>query len=263
MPQYIQVEQRGNIRLVTLNRPDALNAICYDLAKEFHAVLDDVKYDMETRVLVITGTGRAFCAGADLKERQSYTPAERGRKTAEMCEIVTSLFQKIELLEVPTIAAVNGFCLGGGLELAISCDLRIAGEQCVLGFPEIDYGSYPGAGAPTMLPRLIPPARAKELLFTGRRISAQTAKDEFGLVEKVVPQDEVLESALALAEEIAQHAPIALRELKKAVVYGQSASPELSRAISLWLRRSIDVSEDYQEGLRARSEKRKPVFKGK
>ncbi len=263
MPQFIQVEQRGNIKIVTLNRPDALNAISYKLAEEFHAVLDDVKYDMETRVLVITGTGRSFCAGADLKERQSYSPEERGRKTAEMCEIVTSLFQKIEMLEVPTIAAINGFCLGGGLELAISCDMRVVGDQCKLGFPEIDYGSYPGAGAPTMLPRIIPAAKAKELLFTGRRISAQEAKDEFGLVEKVVPQDQVLEAALALAEEIAQHAPIALRELKKAIAYGMTTTPELSRTISLWLRKSIDVSEDYQEGLRARNEKRKPVFKGR
>ena len=114
-----------------------------------------------------------------------------------------------------------------------------------------------------MLPRIIPAAKAKELLFTGRRISAQEAKDEFGLVEKVVPQDQVLEAALALAEEIAQHAPIALRELKKAIAYGMTTTPELSRTISLWLRKSIDVSEDYQEGLRARNEKRKPVFKGR
>ena len=152
--------------------------------------------------------------------------------------------------------------LGGGMELAICCDMRVAGENSLFGFPEIDYGSYPGAGGPTMLPRRIPLGKAKLLLYTGRRISAQQAYD-WDLVEQLVPQEEVLSAAIALAEEIAQHAPIALRELKKAIVYGMETTPELSRKISIWLRRSIDVSEDYQEGLRARVEKRKPVFRGR
>ena len=260
--ELIKVEQRGHVKIITLNRPDVRNAISSHLAKAFHAVLDDIKFDMETRVLIITGNGPVFCAGADLKERRSYTEEERGRKIQEMNELVTTLFEKIESLEIPTIAAVNGAALGGGCELAISCDMRVAGEDCLFGFPEIDLGSYPGAGAPTMLPRLIDPAKAKLLLFTGRRIPAAVAK-EYGMVEEVVPQDKVLEAALKLAEEIAWHAPIALRELKKAITYGLTTTPDLSRKISIWLRRSIDVSEDYQEGLRARAEKRMPVFKGK
>ena len=262
MGELIRVTRQNHVTILTLNRPEVMNAISSQLAREFHAVLDDVRFDMETRAVVITGTGRAFCAGADLKERRSYTPEGRGRKIQEMNELVTSLFEKIETLEVPTIAAINGFALGGGCELAISCDLRVAGEDCLLGFPEIDLGSYPGAGAPTMLPRLIDPAKAKLLLFTGRRIPAATAR-AYGLVEEVVPQEQVLETAIQLAEEIAQHAPLALRELKKAITYGLTTTPELSRKISIWLRRAIDISEDYQEGLRARAEKRKPVFKGK
>ncbi len=258
----MKVEQKGNIKIVTLNRPEALNAISSHLAKEFHRVLDEIKFDMETRVLIITGTGRSFCSGADLKERETYTPEERGRKIQEMNELVTSLFEKIETLEIPTIAAVNGYALGGGMELAISCDMRVAADTAVFGFPEIDYGSYPGAGGPTMLPRRIPLGKAKLLLFTGRRISAEEAV-KYDLVEELAPQDKVMEKALELAEEIAQHAPLALRELKKAIVYGMNTTPELSRKISIWLRRQIDVSEDYQEGLRARREKRKPVFKGK
>lgn len=262
MEELIKVEQQGHIKIITLNRPEALNALTSHLCKEFHKVLDEIKYDMETRVLIITGSGRSFCAGADLKERGSYTEEERGRKIQEMNELVTSLFEKIETLEVPTIAAVNGFALGGGMELAICCDMRVASEKSLFGFPEIDYGSYPGAGGPTMLPRRIPMGKAKLLLFTGRRISAAEAV-EYDLVEKVVPHEEVMAEAIKLAEEIAQHAPIALRELKKAITYGLNTTPDLSRKISIWLRRSIDVSEDYQEGLRARVEKRKPVFKGR
>lgn len=262
MEELIKVEQRGNVKIITLNRPEALNAISSQLAKEFHSILDEIKFDMETRTVVITGTGRSFCAGADLKERESYTPEERGRKIQEMNELVTTLFEKIEMLEVPTIAAVSGFALGGGMELALCCDIRVAGDKSLFGFPEIDYGSFPGAGGPTMLPRRIPLGKANLLLYTGRRISAQEA-ERFDLVESVVPQEQVLEEAVKLAEEIAQHAPIALRELKKAINYGLTTTPDLSRKIAIWLRRSIDVSEDYQEGLRARVEKRKPVFKGK
>lgn len=262
MAELLKVEQKENIKVITLNRPEALNSISSQLAKDFHKVLDEVQYDMETRVVVITGEGRSFCAGADLKERQSYKPEEMGRKVQEMNELVTTLFEKIENLDVPVIAAVNGFALGGGMELALCCDMRIAGEKSIFGFPEIDYGSFPGAGGPTMLPRRIPMGKAKLLLFTGRRISAEQA-EKWDLVEEVVPQEEVLSAAMKLAEEIAQHAPIALRELKKSINYGLNTTPELSRKIAIWLRRAIDVSEDYQEGLRARVEKRKPVFKGK
>lgn len=262
MEELMKVEQRGNVKIVTLNRPDALNSISSHLAKEFHKVLDEIKYDMETRCLIITGEGRSFCAGADLKERESYTPEERGRKIQEMNELVTSLFEKIETLEIPTIAAVNGFALGGGMELAICCDIRVSSDKALYGFPEIDYGSYPGAGGPTMMPRRIPLGKAKLLLFTGRRISAEEA-ERMDVVEQVVEHEHLMEEAMKLAEEIAQHAPIALRELKKAIIYGMETTPELSRKISIWLRRGIDVSEDYQEGLRARREKRKPVFKGR
>lgn len=262
MEELMKVEQKGNVKIVTLNRPEALNSISSTLAKEFHKVLDEIKYDMETRCLIITGEGRSFCAGADLKERESYTPEERGRKIQEMNELVTSLFEKIETLEIPTIAAVNGFALGGGMELAICCDIRVSSDKALYGFPEIDYGSYPGAGGPTMMPRRIPLGKAKLLLFTGRRISAEEA-EKMDVVEQVVPHDQLMEEAMKLAEEIAQHAPIALRELKKAITYGLETTPELSRKISIWLRRGIDVSEDYQEGLRARREKRKPVFKGR
>ncbi len=262
MGEFITTKQEGNIRIITLNRPGSLNALSSDMAKEFHRVMDEVNYDMETRCVVITGTGRSFCAGADLKERESYTPEERGRKIREMNELVTSLFEKIETLEVPTIAAVNGFALGGGMELAICCDIRVAAQSAVFGFPEIDYGSYPGAGGPTMLPRRIPLGKAKLLLYTGRRISAQAA-EEFGVVEQVTEDDQLMETAMELAQDIARHAPIALRELKKAIIYGMETTPELSRKISIWLRRSIDISEDYQEGLAARREKRAPQFKGK
>jgi len=262
MEELIKVEQKGNVKIITLNRPDSLNSISSQLAKDFHRVLDDIKFDMDTRALIITGEGRSFCSGADLKERETYTPENRGRKIQEMNELVTTLFEKIETLEIPTIAAVNGFALGGGMELAISCDIRVSSDKGLFGFPEIDYGSYPGAGGPTMLPRRIPLGKAKLMLFTGRRISAEEA-EKMDIVEMVVPHEDLMKEAMALAEEIAQHAPIALRELKKAITYGMETTPELSRKLSIWLRRSIDVSDDYQEGLRARREKRKPVFTGK
>ncbi len=258
----IKVEQNGHVKIVTLNRSDSLNAISFDLSQRFHQLLDGLRYDKDTRVLVITGSGRAFCAGADLKERSSYSEDEKARKILEMIESVSSLFERIEMLEIPTIAAINGYCLGGGLELALACDMRIAGDNCLFGFPEINYGSYPGAGAPTRFPRIIGVGKAKELLFTGRRINA-TEAERIGLLEKVVPAESILEEAMQLAEEIAQHAPLALRGLKNAINYGLRTTPELSQKISIWFRESIDVSEDYQEGLRARVEKRKPVFKGK
>ena len=161
MEELIKVEQKGNVKIITLNRPDSLNSISSQLAKDFHRVLDDIKFDMDTRALIITGEGRSFCSGADLKERETYTPENRGRKIQEMNELVTTLFEKIETLEIPTIAAVNGFALGGGMELAISCDIRVSSDKGLFGFPEIDYGSYPGAGGPTMLPRRIPLGKAK------------------------------------------------------------------------------------------------------
>lgn len=253
----VEVEQRGYVKIVTLNRPDTLNAISIELSQRLHKIIDDLMLDKETRVVIITGRGRAFSAGADLKQRRSSNAEEKWRQTLTIAD----LFDRLEMVEVPVIAAVNGFALGGGFEMALACDMRIASNHSLFGLPEINLASFPGAGAPTRLPRMIGMGKAKELLFTGRRIPA-TEAERIGLVEKVVPAEKVLEEAIALAEEIAQNGPLAVRALKKAINYGLRTYPELSFKISHLLRKPLDTTKDYEEGLRAFVEKRKPAYIG-
>jgi enoyl-CoA hydratase len=209
----VLLEQREGVATVTLNRPRARNALSRALAAELRATLDGLAADDGLRAVVVTGEGeRAFSAGADLTERQTMTPAERTAHTAEIFAAVEALAQ----IPVPTIAAIRGYALAGGAELVLACDLRVAADDAVFGFPEVKIGIFPGAGGVVRLPRLIGPSAARELLFTGRQVGAADAY-RLGLIDYMVPEDEVLPTAHALAADIAANAPLAVRAVKRAL----------------------------------------------
>ncbi len=214
MGQYstIEVEVReGGVGLLTLNRPDVRNAINLAMVEELHSALTSLAGRDDVLALVITGAGtRAFASGADIAEL-----LERTGKDA-LQAINSSLFRRVEEFPRPTIAAVRGFALGGGCELALACDVRVAGESARFGQPEVSLGILPGAGATYRLPRLVGIGRARELIFTGRIIDAREA-ERIGLANKVVPDDRVLDEALEMARTIASHAPLAVRLAKVAL----------------------------------------------
>jgi len=243
---------------VTLNRPHALNAITGAMAEAFCSLLEDVACRRDIAVLMLTGAGeRAFSAGADLKERKAMTREElanRNRKIHRACDM-------LELLPQPTICMISGFCLGGGFELALAADIRVAAETAQFAFPEMALGAFPGAGGPIRLPRVVGPAWAKEILFTGRRVGAQEAR-ALGLVHYVVPQSEVAERARAIAGQILRSSPLGVRAVKQLVNRSLVMSTEDATAYARALREPLEASQDYQEGLRAHFEKRDPRFTG-
>ena len=254
----VLTERRGHVAVLTLNRPDAMNACNRDLLAALREALDALRFDPEVRVLVVTGAGeKAFCAGADLKERAGMTPIEVKR----FIVTIRDTFSLIEAMGKPVIAAVNGVALGGGTELALACDIRIAADTALLGLTETGLGIIPGAGGTQRLPRLVGKGKAKELIFTAKRISAAEAL-EIGMVEQVVPAAELMETALQMAERISENGPIAVEQAKYAI----NAGMETDLATGLLLEsRCYDViipTQDRLEGLAAFREKRKPRYRG-
>jgi len=208
-------EVKDNVAILTINRPDALNALNADVLQELDALLTKAVKDDEVYVLVITGGGRAFIAGADVAHMAPMNPVEAqafGRYGA-------GVVSRIENISKPVIAAVNGFALGGGCELAMACDIRIAGDKAKFGQPEVTLGIIPGFGGTQRLPRIVGLAKAKELTLTGKTIGAEEAL-QIGLVNQVVPNDELMEKALEMAKTIAQNAQIAVRQSKIAINAG-------------------------------------------
>lgn len=207
--RYILLQKRDGIAILTLNRPDRLNAFNRELIGELAAAVEEVAGDSQVKVLVITGAGKAFAAGADIDEMRSYTPLEaRG-----WAEYVGSAFGRVADLPIPVIAAINGPAVGGGCELCLACDFRIASVAARLGQPEINLGIIPGAGGTQRLVRIVGLARAKELVLTGRLLTAREALD-IGLVDKVVPPEQLMECALELARELAKKSPPAIKVAK-------------------------------------------------
>ena len=248
----------GHIATVTLNRPDARNALSQQLVRELGNTLTALASRTDLRAVILTGADdRAFCAGADLRERESLTAAARTEHT----RVIADVADQLAALPMPTIAAIHGYALAGGAELAIACDIRIAADNATLGFPEVRIGIFPGAGGVYRLPRLVSAGFARELLFTGRQVSAGEAMER-GLVDYLVPPGEVLATANALARSIAGAAPLAARAVKAALARSAGLGDAAARPIVDEFRAPLDATADYAEGLRAFGERRSPRFTG-
>lgn len=246
------------IATVLLNRPRVRNALDRRMIAELSATLIRLRERSEIRALVLVGAGeRAFCAGADLRERLAMSPAERSAHTSAIADAADLLATAPD----PTIAAVRGFALAGGAELALACDLRVASTDAVFGFPEVRLGIFPGAGGIVRLPVLIGLGAARDLLFTGRRIGAEEAA-RVGLVDRLVPPERTRGEALDLAGEIAANAPLAVRATKSALATAAGHHGEDARRIVARWRRPLDASADYAEGLSAFADGREPTFRG-
>jgi len=259
MYKTLVYEKKDNIGLLIINRPEKMNAISQELTAELSLFLDEIENDDELRVIVITGAGdKAFVAGADINELVDRDARLGRRVSRERQEI----FSRIENLHVPVIAAVNGYALGGGLELALACSIRICSEKAQFGAPEVKLGIIPGDGGTQRLPRLVGQGRAMEMIITGDFIDAQEAY-RIGLVNKVFPPEKLKEEAMELAKKIASRPPLAVRYAKEAVNRSQEGDSVSGFALESYLHALSCTTEDKKEGVSAFLEKRKGKFKGK
>jgi enoyl-CoA hydratase/carnithine racemase len=254
----VTLDGADGIFTLTLRRPEALNALSTELCREVLAALLQVDHDPAARVLILTGEGRAFCAGADLKEREGAAPEAIWRHNRSIFQIPLEL----ERLAVPVIAAINGFALGGGCEVALGCDLRWAANTAEFGCPEVTRGIIPAAGGTQRLWRLIGPSRAMQLILTGQRINAEEAH-RTGLVDAVVAAGELMHAVGGLARTIAANAPLAVRSAKRAIRYGLRNPLEAGLELEGHLQRMLYASADCQEGIVAFRERRPPKWAGR
>ena len=255
----VSVTTDGRSALVRLERPEALNALSGALADELAERVREVSEDDSVWVLILTGAGdKAFCVGADLKERAGFSLEDFYANRRQ----IRALFEALRKVPQPTIAAIFGYALGGGFELALSCDLIVAAEGTEMGLPEARVGLLPAGGGTQLLTRRVGPARAKELIFTGARIDAQRAL-ELGIVSQVVPRPELEGAARALAAEICRSSPIALREAKRAIdsALGVDIDAGIELEHSSWER--VIVTEDRAEGIAAFLERRDPRWRNR
>ncbi|MFB5088685.1 enoyl-CoA hydratase-related protein [Psychrobacillus sp. PGGUH221] len=257
--ESIHYEEHGNIAYVTLNRPDALNAFNYDMLQELGEITETIRINPDVRVVIFTGAGeKSFSVGADLKERKTLTDQQVKRNILKIGEV----FSAIENLPQPTIAMLNGYAFGGGTELALACDFRIAANDIQLGLTETSLAIIPGAGGTQRLPRLIGEAKALELILTAKRLRAEEAL-AYGLVTKVTSRETLIAEAESFATLMLVNGPIALQQAKFAIKHGMNVDLHTGLSIE---RKAYEITiptEDRIEALNAFSEKRKPIFKGK
>ena len=257
--ENLLLERDGAVAILTVNRPHVLNALNGQTLTELSAALAEFKADASVRAIIVTGSGeKAFVAGADINELARLSPVE-GQEHARRGQLT---FDAVEQLGKPVIAAINGFALGGGCELAMACTVRLAADTARLGQPEINLGIIPGYGGSQRLPRLVGRGVALEMLLTGDMIPAQRAY-EIGLVNRVVPAAELQTEARKLAQVLASKAPIATRYILDLVNHGLDAPLSQGQSLETALFGTIASSEDMREGTKAFLEKRKPVWQGK
>jgi enoyl-CoA hydratase/carnithine racemase len=254
---HVLYEEKGSVALITFNRAEKLNAMNTSVVRRLTDLFERVDRSEKIRAAILTGKGRAFVAGADIEEYSGQSFAAfseyqaRGRR----------MYEAIEFNRKPFIAAVNGFALGGGFEMALACDLLVASSEAALGLPEIHLGLLPGGGGTQKLARLVGRNLAKEFLMTGRRMTAEEGL-RLGIVNKVVEHESLLEESLDLAERLARRAPHAVREAKRLVNQGIESHMEAALSLEQATLSNLYQTEDAQEGIRAFVEKRKPSFKG-
>lgn len=257
--QYLTYEKSEGIAIITLNRPEALNAWSKELTQEFLNAMEDARKDENVKVVVITGAGeKAFSAGADIKAMKGMTAL----KARELSNMGYKICNAIESIEKPVIAAINGYALGGGMEVSMACDFRIASDKARMGQTEINIGLIPGWGGTQRLTRLVGRACAKELVYTGKIIDADTAF-QLGLLNKVVPAEELQKTVKEFAHELAGKAPVAMKVAKALIDKGADIDLESALALEREGFGVVASSEDLQEGVLAFTEKRKPMWKGK
>ena len=256
---FVSLQSEGRVRIVTLERPDARNAISTAVAEQLADACHTVAADDEAWVMVLGAAGdRAFCVGADLKERADFSLDDYHANRGPM----RAMFEAIRSIPQPTIASIFGFALGGGFELALSCDLIVAAERTQVGLPEARVGLLPAGGGTQLLTRKIGPNKAKELIFTGERLDAATALD-LGLIREVVPFDSLRDSTLRLAERITEASPVAVREAKASIdaALGVPLEEGIERENESWAR--VVASDDRAEGIAAFNSKRRPEWKNR
>ena len=252
----IVVEIESNVAILKINRPKMLNALNTETLKELEEAFNSLEENKSVRVIVLTGEGKAFVAGADISEMKDMSP-EEARNFAAFGQ---KIFRKIETSEKPTIAAMNGFALGGGCELAMCCDIRLVSNKAKIGLPEVSLGITPGFAGTQRLPRIVGSAKAKELIFTAGTINAEEAL-EIGLVNRVIEDEELMEKAMEMANTIASRSFTAIKYAKKAVTTGSHVDMETANAIEADSFALCFASADQKEGMSAFLEKRKPKFK--
>jgi enoyl-CoA hydratase len=258
MGEHIILKKVNEAAVLTINRPEALNALNGEMLDEMDRALDEAAADKEIKALILTGEGRSFVAGADIAV-QSVFDAEAGRAWGRKGSAV---FRKLEQMEIPTIAAVNGFALGGGCELALACDMIVASRKAKFGQPEVTLGITPGFSGTQRLPRKIGVSKAKELIFTGEMIDG-TEAERIGLANKVVEPEELMDTALELAGKVVKNAPIAVKYAKACIDRGLDASLEIGITIENELFAMCYATKDQKEGMRAFLEKRKADFRNR
>ena len=258
--ENIILEREDEVAILTVNRPKVLNALNGATLDDIQAAVDEVRSDEKVRVLIVTGAGdKAFVAGADINQINRLPSASAG---VDMSRRGQEVFFQVERLEKPVIAAINGFALGGGCELAMACDIRIAADTARLGQPEINLGIIPGYSGTQRLPRLVGKGAAKLMIYTGEMIKADEAL-RIGLVDKVVPAGDLMSAAKSLAKQLLAKSPIALAVAKRSVDLGMEVDLDRGCAIEAMNFGIACSTEDKNEGTSAFLEKRKPVFKGR
>jgi enoyl-CoA hydratase/carnithine racemase len=254
--EQITLELANDIATLTLNRPERLNALGSQIVAELQAALAGIEATGAARALILTGSGqRAFCSGADLKERAALDAAGRWAQNRALNELAN----QIARLPFPTIAALNGLAFGGGCEISLACDFRLAAAHVQIALPEVGLGIIPGAGGTQRLPRLVGPTRAKELIFSARRIDAETAL-AWGLVSRVVPAEELPSTAQSFASDMARQSPFAVAHAKAAIDVAMETALEQGLRYETAAIRAALGGEDYEIGLRAFANKETPVF---